>query len=111
MSKEKEPYNFNTDYKKTEMLTAENKKMVTESNWNVNATKDGMIRLTIGDSRVTIKVLDLISNMMVHAGEEPARHMSDGLMAKTKERKIISYPFKTRLSRPHLAGELLSCEL
>jgi len=111
MSNEKEPFNFNSDYKKTEMLSIEGKKMLTESNWNRNATKDGMIRLSIGDNRVTIKVLDLISNMMVHAGEQPARHMSDGLMAKTKEKKIISYPFRTRLTRAHHPGEMLSCEL
>lgn len=111
MSKKKEHFNFNSDYKKTAMKSAEGRVMTTESHWNKKATQDGVIRITMGDNRATIRVLDLISNLMVHAGEEPARYMSDGLMAKTKEKKVISYPFTTRLARPHYKGEMLQCEL
>lgn len=108
----KEDFNFNTEYKKTVMNTVENRKMTTESNWNEEATKNGMLRITLGDNRVTVRVLDLISNMMYHASKEKeGRYLSDGLMVKTKERRIISYPFTTRLSKAHHAGETLRCEL
>ena len=106
------PFPLTGHYKKTGMKTYDGHKIFVETNYNEEARKNGMMRFTIdGSKQFTVKVLDLISNLMAHAEEEQARYMSDGLMHKTKKKHIIDYPFYVRLQKPHMPGELLECNI
>ena len=93
---------------KTRMETIDHKTVDVESYWE---GEDCILVFKTQGKTFRVRGLDMISNMMVHSGEQEARYMSDGLMARTKKKEIISYPFKVRLTRPHLPGEMLNCEI
>lgn len=93
---------------KTRMETVDGKIVDITSEWK---GEDCILVFKTQGKTFAVRGLDMISNMMVHSGEQEARYMSDGLMARSKKKEVISYPFKFRVTKPHLPGELISCEI
>ena len=94
-------------YKRTEMKSWNDHKIILESCWSDDSRKKAMMKFTVDNHTAIIRVPDLISSLMYHSGEQEARFMSDNLLSKETKKTIIDYPFDAFLSRDHKAGELL----
>lgn len=104
-------FKVGAEYQKTGMRGFDGSVMEVESAWTPEAREKGLLRIKLGDKTIVVRAVDMISNLMAHSGEESARYMSDGLMAKSKRKRIIQYPFTVRVQRMHMPGEMLRAEL